>query len=368
MRSIALLLLLASASAAQSPPQPPQTFEELSAKAQQAYEANHPEEAADLYSRAVKLRPDWPQGWWALGMIEYERDRYPECRDDLARMVELDASAAPGWALLGLCEFRTKQYDASFQHLKKAHMLVPVTQPGGPLLEMADYHLSLLLTQQGAFEVAQEFLMRVARKVHNNSDMMFSAGLPSLRMPILPSDVPANQRDVVAMAGKAFWDLATQEPEVAEADFTALVSKYPKFPNVHYFYGTYLAARHPEQCALEFQKELSITPDSVPARVQLALRYIIESKLDQALKFAREAVALSPDSVGAQLALAKTLRNKGENEGALAAYLAAERLDPVSPTIRLYLVNAYRTLHRIEDMQREKAEYDRLKAEQANWP
>lgn len=379
MRSIGLLLLLAAATAAQSPPQPQtssqtptettsQTFDQLSAKAQQAYEANHPEEAADLYSRAVQLRPDWAQGWWAIGMIDYERDRYPECRDALTRMVGLDATAAPGWALLGLCEFRTKQYEAAFQHLKKAHMLVPATQPGGPLMDMADYHISLLLTQQGAFEVAQEFLMRIARKVHNNPDMMFAAGLPALRMPILPSDVPENQRDVVAMAGKAFWDLATQEPDVAEADFKALVSKYPKFPNVHYFYGTYLAARHPEQCAPEFLKELSITPDSVPPRVELALQYILDGKLDEALKFARQAVALSPDSVGAQLALAKVLQNRGDLQGALAAYLAAKRLDPVSPVIRLYIVNTYRALGRIKDLQREKAEYDHLKAEQANWP
>ncbi len=360
--------MLAAASAAQSPPQTSENFEELSAKAQQAYEANHPEEAADLYTRAIKLRPDWAQGWWAIGMIEYERDRYPECRDALTQMVKLDDSAAPGWALLGLCEFRTKQYDKAFQHLKKAHMLVPVTQPGGPLLDMADFHLSMLLTQQGAFEVAQDLLMRVARKVHNNPDMLFAAGLPSLRMPILPSDVPANQRDVVTMAGKAFWDLATEQPDVAGADFKSLVSKYPKVPNVHYFYGTYLAARHPDQCVPEFLQELSITPDSVPARVQLALEYTLDGKLNTALKFAREAVALSPDSVGAQLALAKVLRTQGNNEDALKAYLAAERIDPVSPPIRLQLVNAYRALGRIKDMEREKAEYDRLRTEQANWP
>lgn len=365
MRPIGLLLLLTAASAVQSPPQ---TFEDLSAKAQQAYEANHPGEAADLYARAVKLRPEWAQGWWAIGMIEYERDRYPECRDALTRMVELDASAAPGWALLGLCEFRTKQYDASFQHLKKAHMLVPVTQPGGAIMEMADYHLSLLLTQKGAFELAQELLMRVARKAHDNPDMMFAAGLPSLRLAILPAEVPADQREVVTMAGKAFWDLATQQPGVAEADFTALVSKYPKVPNVHYFYGTYLAARHPDQCAAEFLKELSVTPDSVPARVELALQYILEGKVDEALRFARQAVKLSPDSAGAQLALAKALQNRGDWEGALAAYLAAKRLDPISPVIRLYIVNTYRALGRIEDLQREKAEYDRLKTEQANWP
>ncbi len=364
IRWISVLLLLTTGSRQSEPP----TFEELSTRARQAYEADHPEEAAQLYGRAVKLRPDWTQGWWALGMIEYERDRYAECRDALTRMVELDTSAAPGWALLGLCEFRTKQYDVAFEHLKKAHMLVPVTQGGGPLLDMADYHLALILNQRGAFEVAQEILMRIARKVHTNPEMTFASGLPSLRMPILPSDVPANQRDVVAMAGKAFWDLATQPPDEAEADFKALASKYPKFPSVHYFYGTYLAARDPERCAPEFLHELIITPDSVPARVQLTLRYVLEGKLDEALKFAREAVALSPDSVGAQLALAKTLRTQGDNEAALAALLAAKRLDPVSAAIRLQLVNEYRALGRIEEMRRENAEYTRLKAEQANWP
>ena len=365
IRGTTVLLLLVAAAAGQTTPA---TFEQLSAKARQAYEANRPQEAVDLYARAIKLRPDWAQGWWALGMIEYERDRYPECRDALTRMVALDASAAPGWALLGLCEFRTTQYDAAFEHLKKAHMLVSVRQAGGPLLDMADYHLALLLTRQGAFEVAQEVMVHVALKVRSNPEMMFASGLATLRMPILPTEVPANQREVVGMAGKAFWDLVTQPPEETEADFKALVSKYPNIPNVHYLYGTYLAAHRPEECAPEFVQELRVTPDSVPARVQLALRYSVEGKLDESVKLAREAVALSPDSVGAQLALGQTLRTQGNDEAALAALLEAKRLDPVSPKIRLYLVNAYRALGRVEDMRREQAEYDRLKVEQPNWP
>ena len=363
-RAITALLFLATAAAQTSP----LTFEQLSTRAREAYEANRPEEAADLYSRALKLRPDWAQGWWALGMIAYERDHYPECRDSLTRMVNLDASAAPGFALLGLCEFRTKQYEVSFQHLKKAHMLVPVKQAGGPLLDMADYHLALLLIRQGAFEVAQEVMVHLALKVSNNSEMIFAAGLASLRMPVLPGEVAANQRDAVEMAGKAFWDLITHPPAETEADFKALVSKYPNFPNVHYLYGTYLAAHRPEDCAAEFLQELRVTPDSVPVRVQLALRYIVEGKSDEALKWAREAVALSPDSVGAQLALADSLRSQSNDEAALAAFLEAKRLDPLSPKIRLFLVNAYRALGRVDDMRREQAEYDRLKAEQPNWP
>lgn len=364
---IGILLCITTVAAAASQTTS-QSFEQLSRRAKEAYEARHDGDALGLYADAVKLRPDWAEGWWAIGMINYEEDRYPQCRDALTRMVGLDASAAPGWALLGLCEFRTKQYDLAFKHLKKAHMLVPVMESGGQLLDMANYHLALLLTRQGAFELAQEILVEVALRARNNPDMMFASGVASLRMPILPSDVPANQREVVAMAGKAFWDLAIERPEQAESDFKALVAAYPNFPNVHYFYGTFLGARRPEQCASEFLAELRVNPDSVPARVQLTLRYIVEGKTDEALKYAREAVALSPDSVGAQLALGEALRASSDDKDALTAYLAAERLDPVSPKVRLYLANAYRSLGRAEDMRRERNEYRRLKEEQPNWP
>lgn len=363
---VIIFVLLAAVTAVGQTDNP--SFESLSTQAQQAYEANHLDEAAQLFTQAVGMKSDWAEGWWALGMIAYQRDQYPQCRDALTTMVRLDASAAPGFALLGLCEFQTKQYDLAFEHLKKAHMMVPANQPAGPVMDIADFHLAMLLTRQGAFEVSQQIFMSLARRVHDNANMIFAAGLAALRLPILPSEVPADKHDVVNLAGKTFWALVIQEPEVAEADFKNLVAKYPKTPNVHYYYGTYLAAHHPEQCVREFLEELRVSPDSVPSRVQLVLRYILDAKLALALRYAREAVALSPDSVGAQLALAETLRAQGKDEAALAAFLEAKRLDPVSPRIRLYLVNAYRALGRIEDMRREQSEYLRLKAEQKNWP
>jgi tetratricopeptide (TPR) repeat protein len=364
-RAVGLLVLAAAAALAQNTPQ---KFDELSSEAQKAYEDNRLDEAVRLYSQAVGTRPEWAEGWWALGMINYEGDHYPECCDALTRMVKLDASAAPGWALLGLCEFRTHEYDASFKHLKEAHMLMPNQQAVGQLMDMADFHLTMLLIRQGAFELAQEIMVRVAREVRNNPDMMFAAGLASLRMPVLPSEVPASQRDVVTMAGRTFWDLYTEKPAEAEADFTALLAKYPNFPNVHYFYGTHLASVRPELAVPQFLEELRLNSDSAPARVQLALRFTLDGKLDEAVKWAREAVALSPDSVGPQLALAQALNTQGNYRSALSAYLEAKRLDPVSPRISLYLANCYRALGQLDDMRREDAEYNWLKVEQANWP
>jgi tetratricopeptide (TPR) repeat protein len=371
--AIAILLSMASLAAGQTPAPPePQTsspsFDELSKSAQQAYDAQHDDDAARLYAQAVKLKPDFTQGWWAIGMIDYQHDRYPECRDALTRMVALDATAAPGFALLGLCEFRTKQYDLSFEHLKKAHMLVPVREAGGPLLDMANFHLVMLLTQQGAFELAQDMAIQVALKQRDNPEMMFAAGLACLRMAVLPEEVPQNQRQVVAMAGKAYWDLITQPPEQTEADFKALVAAYPKFPNVHFFYATYLAAHHPEESVPEFLAELKVQPDSVPSRVSLALRYITEGKTAEALKYAREAIALSPDSVGCQLALGEALKAGGDDKNALLAYQEAEKLDPESAKVRLYLVNAYRAVGQVDDMRREREEYERIKKAEQNWP
>ncbi len=364
MKFLVLGLAMVAAMAGQAPVQ---SFEELSSEARQAYEAHRSQEAIALYQKALKLRPDWPQGWWALGILHYEANRYAECRDALAQMVKLDPSAAPGFALLGLCEFQSKQYDTSFEHLKRAHMLVPPGK-GGRLLDIANYRLGLLLIRQGAFELAYEILMQVAHSVKNDPEMMFACGLAALRMPMLPEQVAAADRDVVALAGKTFWDLVTRPPEEAQADFKALVAKYPDHPNVHYFYGTYLNAHEPGESAREFLEELRVSPGHVPARVQLALRYIVEQRLDEALKFAREAVRMSPDSVGTQAALGRVLRAQGDDDGALAAFLEAKRLSPDSPEIRLYLVAAYRALGRLDDMRREQAEHDRLKAELENWP
>jgi tetratricopeptide (TPR) repeat protein len=365
---LSLLLTITLAASVPVVAQSAPTFDQLSASAQQAYQANKPEEAARLYTSALQLRPDWPEGWWALGMIEYERDQYPACRDDLRHMVELDKSAAPGFALLGLCEFQTSQYDDAVRHLKQAHMLVSARDAGGPLLDMANFHLAMLLTRQGAFELALQLYQEVALRVRDNPDMAFAAGLACLRMPILPADAPPDRKPAITMAGKAFWDLITQPPEQAESDFKALVAAYPSLPNVHYFYGTFLAARHPEQCTAQFEAELRISPDSVPARVQLALRALKEQKIDRAVTLAKEAVALSPESVGAQLALGEALTTQGKDEAALTAYQQAERLDPDSAVVRLYIMKAYRALGRAEDVRREQAEYQRLTAAQPNWP
>ncbi|HWR52373.1 MAG TPA: tetratricopeptide repeat protein, partial [Bryobacteraceae bacterium] len=167
MNPVWITLMLAASAAAQATAPPGDSFENLVDRARQAREAARDDEAISLYSRALKLKPGWADGWWALGGLQYHRDRYPECRDALAELTRLDPEAAAGWALRGLCEFRTRQYDLARDHLKRAHTL---TTGGGELRKIADYHLALLLIREGAFELSFELLVKVARMAKNDPE------------------------------------------------------------------------------------------------------------------------------------------------------------------------------------------------------
>ena len=91
-RYFGILFLIALTAAGQT--KPPATFSDLSARAQQAYKAQNDAEAKRLFTAAVKLRPTWTEGWWALGMINYQQDQYADCRDSLKQMVKLAPKAA----------------------------------------------------------------------------------------------------------------------------------------------------------------------------------------------------------------------------------------------------------------------------------
>ena len=102
------------------------SFDEVARRANEAREAGRLEEATDLYREALRLRPEWADGWWYLGAMAYERDHFAECIDALRRFLALQPEAANAWALRGLCAFETKQYAPARRHLDKALALGPL--------------------------------------------------------------------------------------------------------------------------------------------------------------------------------------------------------------------------------------------------
>src|SRR5439155_9505184 len=86
----------------------PNNFEELSRQADSEREQGKIPEAIGDYERGLRVRPDWPDGWWYLGTLQAEAGRYPDAIVALNKLIEIRPNFGPGWASLGLCEFETK--------------------------------------------------------------------------------------------------------------------------------------------------------------------------------------------------------------------------------------------------------------------
>src|SRR4051794_8888669 len=96
------------------------SFEELAKRAQAAQQADRVEEAVAAYRQALKLRPNWAEGWWGLGTLEYLQDKFTNCRDALGQLTRLDSDAPAAWALLGVCEYKAGLYGPAGEHLFRA--------------------------------------------------------------------------------------------------------------------------------------------------------------------------------------------------------------------------------------------------------
>ncbi len=82
-------------------------FASLVAGADAARQQGDAPKAIELYKRATQKNPNWPDGWWFLGILQYDQNRYQLAGDALTRYLQLTPKAAPAFALRGLCEFNT---------------------------------------------------------------------------------------------------------------------------------------------------------------------------------------------------------------------------------------------------------------------
>jgi tetratricopeptide (TPR) repeat protein len=354
----ALLALPAPADQAR-PPVAPATFDKVSKDAAQAREQNRIPEAIGLYRRAVKMRPTWPEGWWFLGELLYDQDKFLEARDALRRLVVLDRKAGPGFALLGLCEYETKEYARALDHINEGRRLGLGEDPQAKRVVL--YHAMLLLTRFQQYESALQVLEKVLKTGDAGPAVVEAAGLAGLRRPILPEDVPPGDKDLVDRAGRAVCAAAGHEPAEAPKLFADLLARYPKTPNVHYLYGSFLLASDSDAGLAEFQKEMELNPKHAEALVTTALEYEKRGEPEKAIPYAQRAVEAAPDFFAAHGVLGRLLANAGEVEKGIKELEIARQQAPDSPQVHFSLAAAYAIAGRKEDAAKERAEFVRLK-------
>jgi tetratricopeptide (TPR) repeat protein len=361
---LACWFALASAQTAKvpAPPKPAVAssaeFDRLLDAATEARKAQRWEEAVALYGKVVKLKPAYVEGYWYQGTAYYSLDDFPNCRDTFRKVVRLAPKNGAAFAFLGLCEFGVKEYDKSLQHLLESRILGVGDAP--ELGSVARYHAAVLMTRVEQFEQALETLGEFAAEGDDNPRVIEAMGLATLRMPFLPVEAPPDRREMILMAGRASYLMATRNTAASGRAFEALAARYPETPNVHYAYGVFLLQEEPDKALNEFKRELELQPDHPWSLMQMAYEYLKRGDAQTALPWAQKSVAMAPNAFPAHKALGQALLETGDVEGAIKELLVGLKLAPDSPGLHFTLARAYQRAGRTDDATRERDEFTRL--------
>jgi Flp pilus assembly protein TadD len=319
--------------------------------------STRPASAAKI-QQGLKANPSWQEGWWELGTLDYQQDRYAECRDAFKQLGKLAPKSGAAWTMLGLCEFGAKQFDAALIHLRQGQDL----RVGNDAIDtVAKFHLAQLYTHVGNFEMALSILADLAQHKEESSSYIMASGIAALWKPIFPEELQKEDRELVYLAGKAFWDAGARKAVDAQRGFETLAGKYPESPGVHYLYGSFELANNPDHALLEFERELAISPRHLGALSAIAMEYLRRGDSAKGLPYARKCEEFYPDALACHVILGRTLADSGDLQEGARELESAKQLDPADPQARIALASVYAKLGREDDAARERREFLRLK-------
>ena len=346
----------------QTSPQANKDFEQYVKRGDEARLAQRLDEAVSLYGQALKIKPTWPDGWWYIGAILYEKDLYAQGRDAFQNLVALDPTRGQGWAMLGLCQFQTGEYERAVVSLQKGR--AQGINDDSELAAVVRYHAAILYIRFEQYEISFDILREFMRVGHYSPKVVEAFGLTMLRLPYLPKEVPPDKRDQILIAGQAGYNMAARQLDQARTAFDMLLSQYPKEPNVHYGFGVFMLTQDADAAIKEFMRELEISPNHVPARLQIAFEYLKRDQYNDALPLAEKAVQLAPKLYAARNVLGRVLLELGQVDRSIKELEEGVRLAPSSPEMHFALSRAYAKAGRKEDATRERDTFKKLQDQQ----
>ena len=348
-------------------PSPPDTaavsteFQSLSQRAASAFASGQLDLASGYYRDALALNPSWEEGWRNLGTLYYVQQTFPEAIKALRNAIALDASHGTIWALLGLSEFQMKDYENAYIHLDRGSSVGLAGNPAA--IQVAKYHLGLLLNRRGDFDRATIVLTPGSGAGPAEKPVKIALGLALLRMPLLPDEIPARQLPLVELAGETAAFLVESKYDEAFRRFDQLLAQYPATPFLHYAYGSALmSASKFDEADKQFSEETRVSAkNALPYRRRAAIALQLRQR-DEALKLAEQAIALDSQSPEAHYLRGRALLELSRNEEALGELETARTLAPNNPEVHFALAKAYAKSGQPDAAEKERAIFERLNA------
>ncbi len=317
-----------------------QDFTTLSRQANAERLEGKSSEAVRDYELALKLRPEWPEGWWYLGTLYAEAGRFADAIGVFKKLTDANPKLGPAWASLGLSEFELKDYNNSFLHLRQAQELgfaeVPYVE------KPAAYHLALLLNLKGEFEDAFGLLASEFGKESIAQQTRVALAMSLLRISLLPDQLDPGKDALVADAGDVAELLVTGNFEQAFRDFRQLLEDHLNAPYLHYAYGSALDfnSRY-EEAESELWEETRVSPRSPLPYMRLAAIALKTHRPADALSLAQRSLELGPQSATSHRIAAKALAELGKAQASALEAAAADKLEPEKPYVDSNVSAAY---------------------------
>jgi len=346
---IGWILFLAAVSIGQSSPA---DFDRLAQQASAARDQNDAVQAIALYSQALQLNPKWNDGWWFLGLLDYQQSRYIEGMDALSHYIEANPKAGPARAIRGLCEFETADYEQALSDLETG--LASGAADHSRNESIVRYHLAQLLTRLGRFSDALQTYAYFAHDENPSPEMLTGLGLAVLGVPLLPKEVSPEKTEVLLAAGRAAFPYLSGNIDAARTAFQSFLQQFPSAPNAHYFCGYFLYPKDLERALEEFKRELEISPSNGQAALMAAWLLLMQNDAAGALPYAKKAAELEPSSSTAELVLGKAQLELDDTQQAMPHLEKALAGTPENLEVHLALATAYSKLGRKDDAQRER--------------
>jgi tetratricopeptide (TPR) repeat protein len=327
-------------------------FASLAASADAARQQGDAPRAIDLYRRVTEKNPNWPDGWWFLGILQYDQNQYQPARDALTRYLQLTPKAAPAFALRGLCAFNLGAYPDALQDLEVAESLGAANQPKNA--QILYYHEALLLTHFSRFEEALAKFALLVQQGADSPDLAIAVGLAGLRRNQFPETVQPDQTALLSSVGHAAILLLQKNYDASRQAFQAVFTMQPTTPDIHYLYGYLLFPTNPEKAVDQFHLELAISPRNATAHAMCAWALELQGDYAASLDDARKAAEEAPSLPMAQLVYGKALIETGDLNAGLPHLANVLQAQPGNLEAHLAMTKAYSKLGRSEDARRER--------------
>ncbi len=198
-------------------------FEQLAEAAKGARDENRDDAAIESYRQALKLKPEWDEGLWYLGTLLYETENYFEACTALRNFLSRNSENGYGWALLGLSEFESREYTRALDHLQQGMVLG--IGDNRKMTSTVSYVIAVLLTRSEKFDESMTMLFTQVASGRERAPLVEPLGLAALRLPFLPTEIPANRREMVHIAGAGALAVEEQHYEDADKLFNELGSQ-----------------------------------------------------------------------------------------------------------------------------------------------